>query len=308
MPKELYSSSSLEPIFPEANLGERFVSVAKGLHLMGDQIKMFPAFVKTRPVFIQGVLSEFSEEELENLKTHYQVPLVLPPKEVPTLFDKTRKMLPFFGDKPQKMVGVPVEKILEVRDIVSHYMTNPQIQQEILSTPVAYHLRKQAMGNSDKERANDCLFLLLALGREVEPLEQAHGMLGRDVAVLKDFLCLLICYACREGSISGYQVVYLEQLVYHFSLDAKWFCDTVSRCLAYDEQVRKDVSYNLLGMHGFMDWGELVCEEILFMEALRPSFRLGKDRLNLGSYVCKDRDKLIEIQGKVSGRIEVFGR
>lgn len=307
MPREVYSASSLEPIFPDCNLGERFVTVAKGLHLVGDQIKMFPAFVKWRPVFLQGVLSEFSEDELENLKTYYHIPLVLPPKDSPTFLDKTRKILPFLGDKPPKMVGVPVEKMIEIREILSLYLTNPEVEQEVLSTSVAGFLRKTAIGNSEKDRANDCLFQLLALGKEVEAIVVPHRLYGSDQALLKDFICLLICFACREGSISAFQVVYLEQLVNHFYLEPKWFCDTVSRCLSYDEQVRKDVSYNLLSKHGFMDMWEMITEELLFVENLRSSFRFGKDKLMLPQYVCKDKDKLLEIQGKVSGRIEVFG-
>lgn len=306
MPKEVYSQSPLTPIFPEMNVGERYVNVGSGLHLVGDRVVFFPAFVKLRNIFIEGVLRGFSYEDALCLQTYYNIPVVIPKKEEPSLLDKSKKLLPFLPGKIADAVIISEEKIYEVKSILDDCYCNTALLQEVINCNIIRFLDTKERKNSEKDRADDCLYQLLALYKEMKPGAYRHEMQGADPNLVKDYLCLLICYACREQSMSSFQVLYLEKLVFSLGLDSKWFCDTFFRCLQYDEQTRKDILMNLVDKQSVRERVavETLVADLLLVDGLRLSYLLGKDKLQLPSYLLKDREKLFEMETKVREKIQ----
>lgn len=195
--------------------GETPVQRSDDFHWNGNRLVFFSEHFKIKVNFVEAVIKNIPKDEREVLKENYSL----------DLDDYSN-----FNDFANKLIDL--NNTTSVRDSLAELDYPDILKHHPSKNRGSLFFAKKK--NKIIESANRYLLELTTLCNTCNYQQINHEFKPCSAPFKRDYVELLVTFACCEGAISAFQLSFLEELVRAFGLDAGWFERIILKCLELD--------------------------------------------------------------------------
>ncbi|MFI3254186.1 MAG: hypothetical protein R3Y63_07575 [Eubacteriales bacterium] len=294
-------------IYPVSDKDETPAFLGKEFFWTGTEVKMFPTLIKMRSFIIFAVLAQFAKEESELLNFFYHIPTekLEEHENGISLFLKKFSKSSEEEKEQENQINAPFYQ--GIGNGLFQHAKKKKTQKELkaiyyktlLLEGTACYVEKES--EEGRLKAQICLYELLMLTKSVTFSSGSHPYLNRHKSFQKDYLLLLSTFACREKSISSFQILYLEKIAREFQLSGAEFSKSIQLSLRLDSQERKEQVKTIIKNHNFPEegGGEIPLTDCMLLERLRLTRELKEDKLQIEKLLCKNKYSRKELEEKI---------